>query len=97
LGFQAADPPRPATDDPRPIRCRLDLQRDGFVPIYCGGIPEGPNLRQELAELHSPATEIQEAEVKQLLKPKEVCAALLHRLSDLLDALLMTFSYLEEG
>jgi hypothetical protein len=79
------------------LRRRLDPHRDGFVPFYCGGIPEWPHLRHELAALHSPAMEIQEAQVKQLLEPKEALAARLHRSPDLLDALLMTFSFLEEG
>jgi hypothetical protein len=79
------------------LRRRLDPHRDGFVPFSCGGIPEWPDLRQELAELHSPAMEIQESQVKQLLEPKEALSARLHRSPDLLDALLMTFSFLEEG
>jgi hypothetical protein len=79
------------------LRRRLDPHRDGFVPFYCGGIPEWPNLRQELAELHSPAMEIQESQVKQLLEAKEALSARLHRSPDLLDALLMTFSFPEEG
>jgi hypothetical protein len=79
------------------LGCRLDPHRDGHVPFYCGGIPEWPNLRQELAELHSPAMEIQESQVKQLLEPKEALSARLHRSPDLLDALLMTFSFLHEG
>jgi hypothetical protein len=37
------------------LRRRLDPHRDGFIPFYCGGIPEWPNLRQELAELCGPA------------------------------------------
>jgi hypothetical protein len=79
------------------LRCRLEPHRDGFVPFSCGGIPEWPNLRQELAELHSPAMEIQESQVKQLVEPKEALSARLHRSPDLLDALVMTFSFLEEG
>jgi hypothetical protein len=79
------------------LRCRLDPHRDGFVPFYCGGIPEWPDLRQELAELYSPAMEIQESQVKQILEPKEALSARLHHSPDLLDALLMTFTYLEEG
>jgi hypothetical protein len=79
------------------LRCRLDPHRDGFLPFYCGGIPEWPSLRQELAELHSPAMEIQESQVKQLLEPKEALSARLKRSPDLLDALLMTFSFLNEG
>jgi hypothetical protein len=66
-------------------------------PTFCSGIPEWPNLRQKLAALQSPAMEIQEAQVKQLVEPKEALAARLHRSPDLLDALLTTFSYLEES
>jgi hypothetical protein len=79
------------------LRRRLDPHRDGFIPFYCGGIPEWPTLRQELAELHAPAMEIQESETRQILEPKEALTARLHRSPDLLDALLMTFTYLEEG
>ena len=79
------------------IRRRLDPHREDHVPFYCGGIPEWPNLRQELAALHSPAMEIQESQVKQLLEAKEALSARLHRSPDLLDALLMTFSFPEEG
>jgi hypothetical protein len=74
-----------------------DPHRDGLVPFYCGGIPEWPTLRQELAELHAPAMEIQESETRQLLEPKDALTARLHRSPDLLDALLMTFTCLEEG
>ena len=79
------------------LRRRLDPHRDGFIPFYCGGIPEWPNLRQELAELYGPAMEIQESQVKQLLEAKEALSARLHRSPDLLDALLMTFSFLHAG
>jgi len=79
------------------LRRRLDPHRDGFIPFSCGGIPEWPNLRQELAELYGPAMEIQESQVKQLLEAKEALSARLHRSPDLLDALLMTFSFLHEG
>ena len=33
------------------IRRRLDPHRENYVPLYCGGLPEWPALRQELAEL----------------------------------------------
>jgi hypothetical protein len=75
------------------IRRRLDPHRENHVPFYCGGLPEWPALRQELAELRSPAMEIEEGQVKQVLEDKEALAARLHRSPDLLDALLMTFTY----
>ena len=42
------------------LRRRLDPHRENHVPFYCGGIPEWPALRQELAELRSPTMEIEE-------------------------------------
>ncbi len=66
------------------------------MPFYCGGIPEWPGLRQELAELRSPTMEIEEGQVKQVLEDKEALAARLHRSPDLLDALLMTFTYSDQ-
>ena len=36
------------------LKRRLDPHRENHVPFYCGGIPEWPGLRQELAELRSP-------------------------------------------
>jgi hypothetical protein len=75
------------------LRRRLDPHRDDFIPFYCGGIPEWPTLRQELAELHAPAMEIQESETRQLLEPKKTLTARLHRSPDLLHAHLMTFTY----
>jgi hypothetical protein len=75
------------------IRRRLDPHRENHVPFYCGGIPEWPALRQELAELRSPTMEYDEGEVKQRLEDKEELAARLQRSPDLLDALLMTFTY----
>ncbi len=77
------------------IRRRLDPHRENHVPFYCGGIPEWPALRQELAELRSPTMEHEEGEVKQRLEDKEELASRLHRSPDLLDALLMTFTYSE--
>jgi hypothetical protein len=85
------------TADAFALRRRLDPHRDGFVPFYSGGIPEWPNLRQELAELYSPALEIQESQVKQRLEAKDALSARLHRSPDLLDALLMTFAFPDEG
>ena len=43
------------------IRRRLDPHRENHVPFYCGGLPEWPALRQELAELRSPAMEMRRA------------------------------------
>jgi hypothetical protein len=77
------------------IRRRLDPHRENHVPFYCGGLPEWPALRQELAELRSPSMEHEEGQVKQRLEDKEELAARLHRSPDLLDALLMTFTYTE--
>ena len=76
------------------IRRRLDPHRENYVPFYCGGLPEWPALRQELAELRTPVMEHEEGQVKQRLEDKEELAARLHRSPDLLDALLMSF-YLE--
>jgi hypothetical protein len=75
------------------IRRRLDPHRENFVPLYCGGLSEWPSLRQELAELRMPVMEHEEGQVKQRLEDKEELAARLHRSPDLLDALLMTFTY----
>jgi hypothetical protein len=77
------------------IRRRLDPHRDGYVPFYCGGIAEWPALREELAELRSPTIETSEGQVKQVLEEKDALATRLHRSPDLLDALLMTFTFLE--
>jgi hypothetical protein len=79
------------------LKRRLDPHRENHVPFYCGGIPEWPGLRQELAELRSPTMEIEEGQVKQVLEDKEALAARLHRSPDLLDALLMTFTYSDQG
>jgi hypothetical protein len=77
------------------LKRRLDPHRKGYVAFYCGGIPEWPQLRQELSELRSPAMEMEEGQVKQALEEKDALAARLHRSPDLLDALLMTFTYLD--
>jgi hypothetical protein len=79
------------------LRRRLDPHRDGYVPFYCGGIAEWPNLRQEIAELLNPTMEVEESQVKQVLEEKDALAARLHRSPDLLDALLMTFTFSEQG
>jgi hypothetical protein len=77
------------------LRRRLDHHREGHVPFYCGGIAEWPALRQELAELRAPTMEMEEGQVKQVLEEKDALAARLKRSPDLLDALLMTFTYTE--
>lgn len=77
------------------LRRRLDPHRENHVPFYCGGLPEWPALRQELAELRSPTAEMEEGQFKQKLEDKSDLAARLHRSPDLLDALLMTFSFSE--
>jgi hypothetical protein len=77
------------------LKRRLDPHRENHVPLYCGGLPEWPALRQELAELRSPVMEIEEGQVKQRLEDKEEMQGRLHRSPDLLDALLMTFTYSE--
>ena len=79
------------------LKRRLDPHRENHVPFYCGGLPEWPALRQELAELRSPAMEVEEGQVKQVLEDKEALAARLHRSPDVLDALLMTFTYSDQG
>jgi phage terminase large subunit len=77
------------------LRRRLDPHRKGHVPFSCGGIPEWPALRQELAELRSPTMEMEEGCVRQVLEPKEALMARLHRSPDLLDAFLMSFTFSE--
>jgi hypothetical protein len=77
------------------IKRRLDPHRENHVPFYCGGLPEWPALRRELAELRTPTMEMEEGQVKQVLESKEALTARLHRSPDLLDALLMTFTYSE--
>jgi hypothetical protein len=74
---------------------RLDPGRAGHVPFYCGGLPAWPALREELDQLKAPTMEMEEGQVKQSLEPKEHLAARLGRSPDLLDALLMTFTYLD--
>ena len=77
------------------LRRRLDPHRDGYVPFYCGGLPQWANLRQELVELRSPTMQMEAGVVKQMLEDKDALAARLQRSPDLLDALLMTFTYYE--
>jgi hypothetical protein len=78
------------------LRRRLDPHRDGHVPFYCGGITEWPQLYRELAALRDATMEVAESRVKQVLEDKDALAARLRRSPDLLDALLMTFTYSEE-
>jgi hypothetical protein len=77
------------------LKRRLDPHRDDHIPFYCGGLPEWPSLRQEISELRAPVMEIEEGTVKQKIEDKEEMQARLHRSPDLLDALLMTFTYSE--
>jgi hypothetical protein len=77
------------------LKQRLDPHRDGYVPFYCGGIPEWPALRQELAELRAPTMEMEEGQVKQVIEDKATLMERLKRSPDLLDALLMTFTFSE--
>jgi hypothetical protein len=77
------------------VKRRLDPNRKGFVPFYCGGLPDWPQLREELGELRSPAMEVEAGQVKQVLEEKDALAARLRRSPDLLDALLMSFTYNE--
>jgi hypothetical protein len=75
------------------LKKRLDPNRKGFVPFYCGGLPEWPQLRQELAELRGASMEVEEGQVKQRLEDKSDLNARLRHSPDLLDALLMTFTF----
>jgi hypothetical protein len=77
------------------LKRRLDPHRKDFVPLLCRGIAEWPALRQELAALRSPTMEVEEGQVKQVLEDKLTLSQRLKRSPDLLDALLMTFSYME--
>lgn len=76
------------------LKRRLDPHRDGHVPFYCGGLGEHwPALRRELAELRAPTQEMEEGQVKQVLEDKDALMARLKHSPDLMDALLMTFTY----
>jgi hypothetical protein len=77
------------------LKRRLDPHRDHFVPFHCGGLPHWPMLRQELAALRGPTMEVEEGQIKQVLEDKLTLSQRLKRSPDLLDALLMTFSFLE--
>jgi hypothetical protein len=73
------------------------LEHPGPLPLHCGNLAEWPALRQELAELRNPLMQMEEGRVKQALEDKDALAARLQRSPDLLDALLMTFTYTESG
>lgn len=77
------------------LRRRLDPHREGHVPFRSGGILQWPELREELAALQAPTMAREEGQVKQVLEDKEKLRARLGRSPDLLDALLMTFTYAE--
>ena len=77
------------------LRRRLDPHRKDHVSFYAGGLAEWPALRRELAELRSPTMEVEDGQVKQVLEDKDALAARLHHSPDLLDALLMTFTFSE--
>jgi hypothetical protein len=77
------------------LKRRLDPHRENHVPFYCGGLPDWPSLRQELAELRAPTMEMEEGEVKQIIEDKGTLMERLKRSPDLLDALLMTFNFSE--
>jgi hypothetical protein len=75
------------------LKKRLDPHRDDHVPFYCGGIPEWPQLREELAAIHDAPMELQEGQVRQAVETKASLQERLHRSPDLLDALLQSFTF----
>jgi hypothetical protein len=75
------------------LKRRLDPNRENYVPLYCGGLPEWLSLREELAELRTPLQEYEEGEIKMRLEDKSEIQERLHRSPDVLDALLMTFTF----
>jgi hypothetical protein len=77
------------------LKRRLDPHREEYVPFYSGGLAEWPQLREEIAELRNPAMDVEEGPVKQVLEEKDALPARLKRSPDLLDALLMTFTFFE--
>jgi hypothetical protein len=77
------------------LKRRLDPNRKGCTPFCCDCIPEWPQLREELGELRAPAMEVEAGQVKEVLEEKDALAARLRRSPDLLDALLMSFTYTE--
>jgi hypothetical protein len=52
-------------------------------------------MRQELAELRAPTMEQEEGVVRQVLEDKQTLMDRLRRSPDLMDALLMTFTFTE--
>jgi len=50
-----------------------------------------------LGQTHPVTPRVGEGQVKQVLEDKEALAARLHRSPDLLDALLMTFTFSDQG
>jgi hypothetical protein len=64
------------------------------VPFYGGGQVDWPQLREEIAALRNPAVEMEQGQVQQVLEEKDAPAARLKPSPDLLDALLMTFTFL---
>ena len=41
------------------LKWRLDPHREGYVPFFCGGRADWPQLREETAELLNPAMEME--------------------------------------
>lgn len=77
------------------LRKRLDPGIHGHVPFYVGGIPQWPLLRQELMELRTPETEMDEGVFKQKLEDRETLKDRLKRSPDTMDAFAMSFSYVD--
>jgi hypothetical protein len=75
------------------VKRRLDPNRKGHVPFYCGNIPQWPMLRQELLELKDGEMETVEGAVRQALETKESLMSRLKRSPDFLDAFSSTFTY----
>lgn len=77
------------------FRRRIDPNRKGHVPFYCGGIPLWPKMREELAAIHGPTLEEQEGQVKQAIEGKETLAGRLKHSPDLIDALFLSHTYID--
>jgi hypothetical protein len=77
------------------VKRRLDPNRKGHVPFYCGNIPQWPLLRQELLELKDGEMETVEGAVRQALETKESLMSRLKRSPDFLDAFSSTFTYVD--
>jgi hypothetical protein len=77
------------------LRRRLDPHRRNHVPFYCGGLAEWRRLREELAALRETTGEVDEGQVEERLEEKGALAPRLRRPPDLLDALLMSFTFTE--